>query len=686
MEELHAYHRELLAEVQRDADAMGMITTEAFLEIVAEILDEAGEVSSLSQAYHSGKHGAKAIQVDAYAWAPADDEGVLSLIICDFNVADDLQSILKADINKLLTRLVEFVVAARTREFREKLEETSNAFVLSDLITRVWKQIRKIKLILVTNRENRATTDAQPVGAIGGVPVTSNVWDISRLHRYVSSGQTRGELIVDFAEEFGEPIPVLKASYDGAPLESYIAVIPGKQLAAIYDKWEARLLEANVRSFLQARNKVNKGIRDTIRDAPSMFFSYNNGLTATAESVEIADMGEGLFLMSAANFQIVNGGQTTASIHAARKQEELADVFVQMKLTVVPPHEAEEVVPLISQYANSQNKVNAADFFANHPFHIRMQQYSRQILSPAGDSNYRETKWFYERARGQYADERGRRSISDRKKFDAEYPKSQFFTKTDLAKFENSWRCKPHVVSLGAQKNFSEMAKAVGDEWSRSDAGFDETWFRRVIAKAIIFRHIERLVPHQPWYTGGYRANIVTYAFAKLVHDADARKKVIDLDNVWRLQRVPAVLERASLAAAAAANDVITSPPAGVRNLSEWAKKQACWSSLANRRVDYDADFEDSLIDPDEARAAKRDDRRDRKAKSGVEAQREVIGLGSQYWAQLIAFGESIGKLTPKEAGILNACSLTSGRAPSEAQCRAALAIADKLEKFYPKD
>jgi hypothetical protein len=686
MEELAEYHRELLAEVQRDADAMGMITTEAFLEKVSDILDEAGEVSSLSQAYHSGKHGVKSIQVDAYAWDPTDDEGVLSLVICDFSLAEGLQSILKAEANKLLTRLVDFVVASRTREFREKLEETSNAFVISDLIARVWKQVRKIKLILITNRENRATTDAQPVGAIGGIPVTSNIWDISRLYRYESSGQTRGELIVDFAEEFGEPIPVLKASYDGAPLESYIAVIPGKQLAAIYDKWEARLLEANVRSFLQARNKVNRGIRDTIRDAPSMFFSYNNGLTATAEGVEIADMGEGLFLMSATNFQIVNGGQTTASIHAARKQDELADVFVQMKLTVVPPHEADEVVPLISQYANSQNKVNAADFFANHPFHIRMQQNSRQILSPAGDDNYRETKWFYERARGQYADERGRRSASDRKKFDAEFPKSQFFTKTDLAKFENSWRCKPHVVSLGAQKNFSDLAKAVGEEWSRSDAGFDETWFRRLIAKAIIFRNIERLVPHQPWYTGGYRANIVTYAFAKLVHDAETRKKVVDLDNVWRLQRVPAILEKASLAAAQAANDIITSPPAGVRNLSEWAKKQACWSSLANRRVIYDTEFEDSLIDPDEARAAKRDDRRDRNAKTGIEAQREVIALGSQYWEQLIAFGQSIRKLSPKEAGILQACSQTSVRPPSEAQCRAALSIADKLEKFYPED
>lgn len=134
-----------------------------------------------------------------------------------------------------------------------------------------------------------------------------------------------------------------------------------------------------------------------------MFFSYNNGLTTTADSVEVATHGEGLFLMSASNFQIVNGGQTTASIHALRKlaADQLKDVYVQMKLTVVPSEKAEIVVPNISQFANSQNKVNAADFFANHPFHIRMEEFSRRILAPIGDSNYREHKWFYERARGQ---------------------------------------------------------------------------------------------------------------------------------------------------------------------------------------------------------------------------------------------------------------------------------------------
>lgn len=684
---MSGFHRELLADVQGDADAMGIITAEAFLEKVGEILGEAGELGSLDLCYYEGKFERKAIQVDAYDWDSTDEEGVFSLVICDFAVSEEPEAITGPEINRLLTRLVDFSKAARSRDFREGLEETSNVFALSDLLVRVWKKIGKIKLILVTNRLNKAKKDAVSVGTIGGIPVTSNVWDLSRIERFVSSGQTREDLVIDFAEEFGEPVPVLKASFEGAPLDSYIAVIPGTQLAAIYDKWGARLLEANVRSFLQARNKVNRGIRDTIRDNPSMFFSYNNGLTATAEGVEIAKMGDGLLMMSAENFQIVNGGQTTASIHAARKlaPEQLKSVFVQMKLTVVPPERAEEIVPRISEYANSQNKVNAADFFANHPFHVRMEEFSRRVLSPAGDGQYRETKWFYERARGQFADERARRSPGERKKFDAEYPRSQFLTKTDLAKFENSYRCLPHVVSFGAQKNFAELAKVIGTEWTKREGDFDEIWYRRLIAKAIIFRTIEKLVPSQSWYEGGYRANIVTYALAKLVTDAETRKKLIDLDQVWRLQRVPATLEKACLAAAEAANGIITSPPAGVRNMSEWAKKQGCWAALEKAVVAYETDFGDALIDPEEARSAKRGERRDKAITTSVEAQAEVVQLGGEYWSQLLAFGQSIKKLSPKEVGILQSCSKIPTVIPSEKQCLIAVDVADRLEQFYPK-
>jgi len=45
----------------------------------------------------------------------------------------------------------------------------------------------------------------------------------------------------------------------------------------------------------------------------------------------------------------------------------------------------------------------------------------------------RQTKWFYERARGQYQDELGKRTASEKKAFLLEYPKSHMLTKTDLA-------------------------------------------------------------------------------------------------------------------------------------------------------------------------------------------------------------------------------------------------------------
>ena len=313
-----------------------------------------------------------------------------------------------------------------------------------------------------------------------------------------------------------------------------------------------------------------------------------------------------------------------------------------------------------------------------------MQEFSRRILSPAGDTNYRETRWFYERARGQYADEKSRRSVAERKKFEAEFPKEQFFTKVDLAKFENSYRCKPFIVSLGAEKNFSDFAKTIGAEWGKDGRTFDDIWFMRLVAKAIIFRNIERLVGSQPWYVKGYRANIVTYAFAKVVHDAEQLKRILDLDQVWKLQRVPVVLERAFMAAAEAANDILGHPREGMRNISEWAKKQGCWAELTRRKVDYEREFPDVLIDLDEVRSRKRDKQKERKAKSGVEAQREVMLQGGDYWQQLLAFGLSVKKLSPNDISILQVCAAVPAKVPHDWQCIEALKIADKLEQFYP--
>ena len=231
-----------------------------------------------------------------------------------------------------------------------------------------------------------------------------------------------------------------------------------------------------------------------------MFFAYNNGITATAEEVEIDDDGgRRCLLRRLKNFQIVNGGQTTASIHAARRAKvDVSRTFVQVKLSVVDHELANSIVPRISEFANSQNRVNAADFFANHPFHRRMEAFSRRIYAPSPDGTFRESKWFYERARGQYADARARLTQAQRRKFDLEHPRSQLFTKTDLAKFVNVWEQRPHEVSLGAQKNFAIFARKIGRAWKRNPNDLNEAWYREAVAKAIVFKATERLVSDQP--------------------------------------------------------------------------------------------------------------------------------------------------------------------------------------------
>lgn len=681
MSDLKEFHHELIADIQGDADVLGLVTVEAFFEKVGDLLTEAGELDGANRAYFEGGGASNPMRIDGYGGDPRDGDGVLSLVLCDFELSDEVRVQNKDQIQRLLQRLYRFVVSSLKADFREQLEETSAGFGVADLIATTWKDVEKVKLIIVTNADFRARADAANVKDLDGRPVTLSVWDLKRLKQYMEQGQARANLIIDFDRDFGGSVPLLAASGSDSALESYLAVIPGKQLAAIYDKWGPRLLEANVRSFLQARGKVNQGIRNTIRDEPHMFFSFNNGLSATADAIEVEQTDIGLQLVRADNLQIVNGGQTTASLHAARKAfaEQLERVHVQMKLTIVPREQSELVVPRISEYANSQNKVNAADFFANHPFHIRTEELSRKVLA-RGEDGYRDTKWFYERARGQYADERGRRTIAERKKFDAEFPRSQFLTKTDLAKFENTWACLPHIVSLGAQKNFSEFAKHIGKRWGNEGAAFDELWFKRMIAKAIIFRATEKLVSGAQWYEGGYRANIVTYAIAKLVHDAEKREMVVDLDTVWRYQDVSPDLKAALLVAAAEAQDVITHPPEGVRNFSEWAKKQACWKGLEDRELTYPEEFDRVLISPDLANERAREARADKAVETSVEAELEVHRLGAAFWAEARNWARERGLLSPRENGVLETCAAIPKKMPSDKQCAIAVSALKKLQ------
>lgn len=682
MTDLVDFNLQFIAEIQGDADALGLVTVEAFFEKVSDLLSEAGEIESANRAFYEGVYSRGAAQIDGYGGDPRENEGILSLILCDFSLDREPRSLHKDHVQRLSQKLLRFLNASLDDKFREKLEETSPGFGVADLIKATWNSVEKIKLIIVTNGDYRVRTDSTDFDVIDNKVVTLSVWDIKRLKRFMEQGLARADSVINFRDDFGGSIPLLKASGGTDALESYLAVIPGKQLADIYDRWGPRLLEANVRSFLQVRGKVNKGIRDTIRDEPNMFFSYNNGLSATADSLEIDKTEFGYQLATVTNLQIVNGGQTTASLYAASKtlKEQIQQVFVQMKLTITPAERSEKIVPKISEYANSQNKVNAADFFANHPFHIRIEELSRRILAPSGSESYRETKWFYERARGQFADERSRRTQTERKKFDAEYPRSQFFVKTDLAKYENTWACLPHIVSLGAQKNFSEFAKKISKFWGADGTAFNEIWFKRLIAKAIIFKTAEKLVSNAEWYEGGYRANIVTYAIAKLVSEAERLSMVIDLDLIWKLQNIPDSLKTSLLVAGELAQKVIMNPPEGIRNYSEWAKKPLCWQMLLEMELPHNNTFKNIIIASELADENVRMNLADNALDQEINVELEVFNLGGKYWTDVKNWSKERSILTPRENSIIEICAAIPQKIPSPKQCAIAFSALKKLQ------
>lgn len=689
MDNIEEFHAELLAELLQESGEIGVSVADAFFERMTGLLEAEGEIVTADRVGFIATASNKTVRIDGVGGDPREADGILSVIVSDFNSEDEIAKINAQDAKRAFRHLINFVAASRRAEFRETLIDGSAEAGVAATIASAWTRITKVKLILMTNAVYNARTDAVLAGTIASIPLTYNVWDLKRFHRYETSGHAAEKLTVKFKEDFGEGIPALKASSNGDQLDSYLAVIGGAQLGEIYEKWGARLLESNVRSFLQARGAVNRGIRDTIRDEPEMFFSYNNGLSATADSVQVEQTSDGLRITSARNLQIVNGGQTTASLHAGRKAspETLNKVHVQVKLTIVPPENSEEVVPFISKYANSQNKVSAADFFSNHPFHMRMEGYSRRVLAPAAEGTSRETRWFYERARGQYLVERAKKSQAERRRFDMEFPKPQHFVKTDLAKVEMSFRLQPDTVSKGAQKNFGEFAQRIGGEWNRNDKKFDETWFRRLIAKLIIFRHLEKSIPKQPWYPGGYRANLVTYSIAKLVADLDERDQLVDLDSVWRWQSVSSELSDALLLAGEAAAEVITTPEAGVKNITEWCKKQACWAVVQRREVEYGPELSNCVAEPEEARSVQRAGQREEAVVSGIEAQAKVIEAGNEFWAKLRKWSNERRLLTPKEDGVLKTCAAGTSRLPSEKQSLIAVdVLARAKEEGYVDD
>lgn len=671
----HDFRQELLS----GAEANGQFQLDEFMETVADELVETGFTEGFELCHYRPPQGG--MRVDGY-WF--NDEGNLDLFVADFDFRTELASLTRTELEAAFKRLSRFFEASIDRDLAVDLEVTSPVYGLAKQIADRRGGISSLNLILLSERTLSGTVQSLPEGEIAGIPASYHVWDISRLHRQRSSRSHKEPLDLDFLQMFGKGIASLPAHLGADAYQSFLMVMPADFLATLYGKFGARLLEQNVRTFLQARGSVNKGIRATILNEPEMFFAYNNGVTATAHRVETEMTDSGLVITRVVDLQIVNGGQTTASLFHTRKRDkaDLSQIFVQMKLSVTDSQQSEMVVPKISEYANTQNRVNAADFFSNHPFHVRMEDFSRRIWAPAQKGATRETRWFYERARGQYADAQSKLTPAEQRRFKAEHPKPQMFTKTDLAKFENVWDDHPRWVNLGSQKNFARYAARIGEEWVKSSDTFNELYFQRAVARGLLFRATERIVSAQPWYNGGYRANIVAYTLAIISDITKRRKASVDFLGIWNTQIVNSVLEEAISLVSRQVNDNITKPPPGISNISEWCKKEACWMGIQARTEVIanilSKEFYEQLVSSDDQIATERSAKKTQRIDNGIEAQQKVLAVSSGEWAHLCQLLLERHLLTPKEEGVIRVAMQIPGKIPTERQSLVLLKILDK--------
>lgn len=465
-----------------------------------------------------------------------------------------------------------------------------------------------------------------------------NVWDMQRIYQQHNIRAGKEKVEIDFPTEYNTELQCLKMSETNPFVDAYMAIIPGITLAKIYKKYQQVLLEKNVRTFLQFKGKVNKGIRKTLREEPDMFFSYNNGISTTASEIEVKETDGSLYITRLYDWQIVNGGQTTASIAASLndREVELSKVFVPMKVSVIRDVDnSEGIVKAISTSANSQTAIKNSDFSANEPYLIDLEKFSRSEWVPNGN-NKPVCKWYFERTRGQYLDQLAQLSGFNEKSFKMEYPKSQKITKTDIAKYEVSWDMQPYNVCRGAEKNYTLFVADV----KRTKPTVTGNYYKHIIAKGILFNTIDSIVKSKK--LGGYKANMNTYLMACI---SFLSNKNLDLTYIWENQRVQQdVVDKIEELIPLVWSHITGSSTSGNQssNVGEWSKKPDCWNRLKLKLGDYDK-FDDKLMqsETNEDGSCLNEAQQDR--------IREAEAIEANYWFALANWAKTRDLLSPLE-------------------------------------
>lgn len=574
-DQMRQFNEELIEEVREYRENEKCSTEDAFTSVFSSYVIDAGEsflnncnVLSYRKEYEKAK-------INAYVY----DEyfQTLTLVVSVFENRTDISKMGKVDINRNVKQATKFYRMCKTRYFND-VEETDPGYIIAEYINDYEREIENVKVVLLTNKE---TVPEIPENIkIDKISVKFDVWDLERICQSLYQNKSHEDLVIRFQNKYNNPLKMIKVKQNTDIYDCYIGVISGQCLAEIYRDEGQKLIEKNVRSFLQATGKINKGIKKTLVEEPEMFMTYNNGISTTAKSIVIDEEksdDDFVIIKEIVDWQIVNGGQTTASIYnALQTGVDISKVNVQIKLTVIRERsKTEEMVEFISKYANSQNKINMSDFSANDPYHIEMARLSENIYVPS-ENGKSTLRWYYERARGQYMVDVNRQpTLAAKRRFKEVSPKSMCISKTVAAKCMMAWMRYPNVVSKGLETNFIEFSTKIKN--GEVPEPSQESYIG-MISKVILFKACDKLVAKQNF--GGYKAQINYYVIALL---AEFHSDEVNDMDIWKRQEIsPELSARLEELILKVWNHFMNPEVVGI-NITQWCKKEDCWKLLKTR-------------------------------------------------------------------------------------------------------
>lgn len=686
------YKKEYLDDIRINAQIESVLPDEYFLEDALDKLTAMGELTDpVIRPIQKRCRNNKIMAFDAYGFDASDKSFVL--ISNDFKDTADA-TLTRTELDTIRTRMLNFIQEAFDERLQEYFDLTDEMLPVGRNIARRMKKdyvdldnddsIDQIKLYIITNKTLSDKVTSLRCDDFLDKRVELNVWSIKRFYDLYQSGKDREPILIE-TDKYGiKGIPCIKAEMSGnLDYDAYLAIVPGYFLHSIYYDHGSRLLEGNVRAFLSNRGKINKGIRETIRKEPTKFFAYNNGIACTAAKITLSD--DKRFITSMEDLQIINGGQTTASLTSAVIKDKLPldNIFVPMKLTVVKNDDYDMMIQNISRYANSQNSVKNSDFFSNHPFHRVFEALSKKIPAPVSGDNVNNTFWYYERSRGKYNQEQFKITRkSEKEAFARRYPKSQLIKKEDLAKFFTCAELlRPDVVSKGGEKCMSFFAEYIDSQYQKTPEYFNDEFFKLAICYAILFKTTDKIVKNSDWYISAsyIKPFIVPYTISKIIVNLP-KGYCLDYDLIWRKQTLYPSLSCQIEKVAHATNEFIRNSVGSAR---EYCSKEETWKRYKEVSLSLDPQFVNDLISKEVMDERIQGEIKEKKLEKDVNWLVEIYNLGNSYWTDLLKEGMKRHILSPMETDLLNlAIAFTAGKkVPSEKQAKLIWKIRNKLDQ-----